>query len=158
MILFWVIMALVTAGACGLVAMVGIVAIGVHREERNFSLLDDGRGPLVRSARKLTGVYTRGLDWDRAIGSRPVRSSGGSPGRRPEPVREAREQSGDAIRPIGAGPDPRTGSLATVGQGSRSEVRSAPLINESGEARSLAPNGWRTRAARGRRSALKRSA
>lgn len=48
---------LVIAGAA--IGIIAVVALGIHREERDLSLTSDTTDPVARGARKLNGVYTR---------------------------------------------------------------------------------------------------
>ncbi len=50
--------AVLLAGA--VLGVLGVVCLGIHREERNYSLTSDVTSRAARGARRLNGVYTRG--------------------------------------------------------------------------------------------------
>lgn len=50
---------LVISGA--VIGVLTVVSVGIHREERAFSLTSDIPGRVARGARRLNGVHTRGL-------------------------------------------------------------------------------------------------
>ena len=52
--------ALVIAGVA--IGVIGVVSLGVYREERAWSLTSDITDRLARGARRVNGVYTRGYD------------------------------------------------------------------------------------------------
>lgn len=50
--------ALVITGA--VIGVLAVVSVGIHREERAFSLTSDIPDRIARGTRRLNGVYTRG--------------------------------------------------------------------------------------------------
>jgi hypothetical protein len=58
MISLYLAAAVLMAGA--VLGVLGVVCLGIHREERDHSLGSDVSSRTVRGARRLNGVYTRG--------------------------------------------------------------------------------------------------
>lgn len=44
------------------IGIIVVVSLGVRREDRNYTFIDDPRDPVVRGARRLTGLYVRKPD------------------------------------------------------------------------------------------------
>jgi hypothetical protein len=55
------VVALVLVLAGGVIGGLAVVSLGVRREERGRSLTNDVTGRAARGARRVNGVYTRGL-------------------------------------------------------------------------------------------------
>lgn len=67
--------AVLVAGA--VLGVLGVVCLGIHREERDHSLASDVSSRAARGARRLNGVYTRGPLLSDAAGRR--QSAGPAP-------------------------------------------------------------------------------
>jgi hypothetical protein len=68
--------ALVAGAALG---VLGVVCLGIHREERDHSLASDVSSRTARGARRLNGVYTRGPLLSNAASHRQSAGPGPAP-------------------------------------------------------------------------------
>jgi hypothetical protein len=61
--------AVFAAGA--VIGLIMVVSLGIHREERDFSLTSDRRDRVTRSARRLTGASSRVTGVIQEVGPHP---------------------------------------------------------------------------------------
>ena len=59
----YVAISLVVAGV--VIGVVGVVCLGIHREERDCSMTGDVTIPVIRGVRRLTGLSARGYQYAR---------------------------------------------------------------------------------------------